>query len=175
LLDRLAALIPPPRRHRHHYHGVFAPHSPLRKTVTACAGQAITRIVTARRSATGNSITVAVDTARVEPTAAPAITPARRQAAFLWVRLLARIYDVLPLVCPRCGGEMRLIAFITEPTAIGAILTHIGESITPPPLAPRARAPPEFEDMELALTLDQSPAWDLAAPPTEQPFEFNQQ
>jgi hypothetical protein len=42
LLDRLAALIPPPRRHRHHYHGVFAPHSPLRKPVTACAGQAIT-------------------------------------------------------------------------------------------------------------------------------------
>ena len=27
LLDRLAALIPPPRRHRHHYAGVFAPHA----------------------------------------------------------------------------------------------------------------------------------------------------
>ena len=30
LLDRLAALIPPPRRHRHRYHGVLAPHAPLR-------------------------------------------------------------------------------------------------------------------------------------------------
>jgi hypothetical protein len=30
LLDRLAALLPPPRRHRHHYHGVFAPHAALR-------------------------------------------------------------------------------------------------------------------------------------------------
>jgi len=33
LLDKLAQLIPPPRRHRHHYHGVLAPHSPLRTKV----------------------------------------------------------------------------------------------------------------------------------------------
>ena len=30
LLDRLAALMPPPRRHRHHYAGVFATHATLR-------------------------------------------------------------------------------------------------------------------------------------------------
>ena len=36
-LDRLAALIPPPRRHRHRYHGVFAPNHPLRQAVTALA------------------------------------------------------------------------------------------------------------------------------------------
>lgn len=35
LLDRLAALIPPPRKHRHRYHGVLAPNSPLREAVTA--------------------------------------------------------------------------------------------------------------------------------------------
>jgi len=29
-LDRLADLIPQPRRHRHRYHGVFAPNHPLR-------------------------------------------------------------------------------------------------------------------------------------------------
>jgi hypothetical protein len=53
--------------------------------------------------------------------------------------LLARIYEVLPLVCPRCGGEMRLIVFMTRPTAIGAVLTHLGEPITPPPPAPPLR------------------------------------
>lgn len=37
-LERLAALIPPPRQHRHHYHGVLAPNSPLRPAVTAYAG-----------------------------------------------------------------------------------------------------------------------------------------
>ncbi len=37
LLDRLAALIPPPRQHRHRYYGVLAPNSPLRAAVTALA------------------------------------------------------------------------------------------------------------------------------------------
>ena len=36
-LDRLATLIPPPRRHRHWYHGVFALNHPLRPAVTAVA------------------------------------------------------------------------------------------------------------------------------------------
>ena len=31
LLDRLAALIPPPRRHRHRYLGVLAPHLPTER------------------------------------------------------------------------------------------------------------------------------------------------
>jgi hypothetical protein len=56
-----------------------------------------------------------------------------------------------------------------------AVLAHLGEPITPPPLAPRARAPPEFEDTERALTLDQSPLWNLAAPPPNRGFEFNQE
>jgi hypothetical protein len=37
LLDRLAALIPPPRVHRHRYHGVLAPNAPWRAQVTAGA------------------------------------------------------------------------------------------------------------------------------------------
>jgi len=36
-LDRLAALISPPRKHRHRYHGALAPNSPLRAAVTALA------------------------------------------------------------------------------------------------------------------------------------------
>ncbi|MFM9011755.1 MAG: transposase [Planctomycetota bacterium] len=36
-LDRLADLVPPPRKHRHRYHGVFAPNHPLRPAVTALA------------------------------------------------------------------------------------------------------------------------------------------
>jgi len=41
LLDRLARFIPPPRRHLHRYHGVFAPHAALRAQVAARAGEAI--------------------------------------------------------------------------------------------------------------------------------------
>ncbi|MBP6582780.1 MAG: transposase [Chromatiaceae bacterium] len=34
-IDHLAALIPPPRLHRHRYHGVLAPNAPLRLAATA--------------------------------------------------------------------------------------------------------------------------------------------
>ena len=45
--------------------------------------------------------------------------PARRWAAhYFWALLLARIYKVLPLICPKCSGEMQIIAFITEPVAV---------------------------------------------------------
>jgi hypothetical protein len=33
LIDRIAALVPPPRTHRHRYFGVLAPNSPLRCAV----------------------------------------------------------------------------------------------------------------------------------------------
>ena len=36
-LDRLADLVPPPRKHRHRYHGVFAPSHRLRRAVTSLA------------------------------------------------------------------------------------------------------------------------------------------
>jgi hypothetical protein len=36
--ERLAALIPPPRRHRHRYYGALAPNAPLRAQVTTLAG-----------------------------------------------------------------------------------------------------------------------------------------
>jgi hypothetical protein len=31
-----------------------------------------------------------------------------------WVVLIAGLFLTLPLVCPRCGADMRFIAFITE-------------------------------------------------------------
>ena len=34
LIERIAALVPPPRTHRHRYFGVLAPNSPLRAAVT---------------------------------------------------------------------------------------------------------------------------------------------
>lgn len=37
-LDRLAALVPPARHHRHRYHGVLAPNAPLRVAVPLAQG-----------------------------------------------------------------------------------------------------------------------------------------
>jgi hypothetical protein len=45
---------------------------------------------------------------------------------------LARNYEVLPLGCPLCGAEMRvIIAFITDPVAVRAILAHLCEPAPP--------------------------------------------
>ena len=63
---------------------------------------------------------------------------------WLCALLLARIYDVLPLVCPKCGGEMKIIAFLTEAVVIREILGHLGESTSPPRLLP-TRGPPLWE------------------------------
>ena len=35
LLDKIAALVPPPRVHRHRYYGVLAPNAPVRAALTA--------------------------------------------------------------------------------------------------------------------------------------------
>jgi hypothetical protein len=46
-----------------------------------------------------------------------------------------------PLECPNCGGDIRLIAFITQPGPIRKILTHLGQPLEPPPqpLIPRKK------------------------------------
>jgi hypothetical protein len=122
LLDRLAALVPPPRIHRHRYFGVLAPNSPLRTALTALAPGA----------------TIAPPAPNPEPAAEPAH---RRAARYAWALLLARIDEVFPLVCPDCGGAMRIIAFITDSPTVRDILGHRGEPTAPPRIAP-ARGPP---------------------------------
>ena len=53
--------------------------------------------------------------------------PVHRQVArYAWALLLARIHEVLPLLYPKCGGEMRIIAFITGAVAIRDILKPSG-------------------------------------------------
>ena len=46
-----------------------------------------------------------------------------------------------PLVCPLCGAEMRVIAFITDPPTIHDILVHLGEPTAPPRIAPARGLP----------------------------------
>ena len=41
--------------------------------------------------------------------------PDARERRHAWARLLARVYEVDPLVCPRCGARLRVIAVIQNP------------------------------------------------------------
>jgi len=55
---------------------------------------------------------------------------ARKRA---WARLLAKVYEIDPLVCPKCGSEMKVIAVIHDPVEIRDILAHLVKTGRAPP------------------------------------------
>ena len=59
-----------------------------------------------------------------------------------WARLIRQVYEVDPLVCPRCGGTMKIISVIERPAVIRQILDHLGL----PTVTPSLRAPPDAPD-----------------------------
>lgn len=77
-LDKIAAFIPPPRKHRHHYHGVFAPNAPLRHLIAASANQVPKNLVPPIVQETAKKIS---------------------KVSLNWAKLIARIYEVNPLLC----------------------------------------------------------------------------
>ena len=173
LIDRIAALVPPPRTHRHRYFGVLAPNSPHRAAVTALAALAQPA---AGQTGIGKDVPGVIPQGNVLPPKHEPAPPAKRSPAhYLWAVLIARIYEVFPLLCPMCGGQMRLIAFITEGTQIRKILDHIGVDSEPPHISP-ARGPPLWDDCDAQTDegAQNEPAdWDLAAQPAPD-FEVDQ-
>ena len=147
LLDRLAKLIPPPRYHQHFYHGVLAPNRALRAKIRALAGKEprlgradLQNIIgkASQESQVLQPLSLLVNNLGINEEEKP------RKISFGWAKLIARIYEVLPLVCPRCQGEMKIISFIEDKETIWKILTCLNEPIEPPRIAP-ARGPPELE------------------------------
>jgi len=54
---------------------------------------------------------------------------------------LAQERSVLPLaldalLCPKCGGRRKVLAFLTNPEVVRKILLHLGLETAPPALAP---------------------------------------
>ncbi len=99
LIARLAALVPPPRAHRHRHYGVLAPNSPLRAAAVvladaraqgpwqAQAGAAQAESSSAR--ATGEAMGAATGVlTKTEPS--QPVQP-KRPAHILWAVLIARI------------------------------------------------------------------------------------
>ena len=108
LIDGIAALLPPSRTHRHRYFGVLAPNSPLRSAITAMAAAAPVQAVTAQAESatTGEGVPgVASQGNAVSPASALAPAPPKRAPAhYLRAVLIARIYEVFPLLCPSAVG-----------------------------------------------------------------------
>lgn len=105
LLERLAALVPPPRRPLLAYHGLLAPRARWRSAIVP---------------------TPAPDDARA---AADARSPSR----WPWARLLHRVFAIQILVCERCGGPRRILGAVTEPHAVRRRLAALGLAAEPPP------------------------------------------
>ena len=57
-----------------------------------------------------------------------------------WARLLAKVSEVDPLVCPKCGSEMKVIIVIQKTEEIRRILAH---------LVKIGRSPPGFDPISL--------------------------
>jgi hypothetical protein len=156
LLRRLAALIPPPRSHLVRYFGVLAPNAALREQVIQTAGPSPALLERLKNAAACMGIH---DQAAEDDTPEPHDEPESpkekpRRASYLWAMLIARIYEALPLLCPRCNQPMKIIAFLTDPASLSRILNYLGVPTKPPPLHP-ARAPPQ-KDFEFA---DPEPTW----------------
>jgi hypothetical protein len=62
---------------------------------------------------------------------------ARKRA---WARLLAKVYEVDPFVCPKCGADMKVIAVIEDPDQLKRILRY---------LIKIGRSPPGFDPIRL--------------------------
>jgi Putative transposase len=109
LLERLAALVPPPRRPLLAYHGRLAPRSRWRAAIVPKA---------------------AAEAARADAEGVPRRWP--------WARLLQRVFGFAVLVCDRCGGPRRILDAVTEPHAVRRLLAALGVAAEPAPGRPGA-------------------------------------
>jgi hypothetical protein len=71
-------------------------------------------------------------------------TPSSSTTRANWARFIKKVHEVDPLLCPDCGGTMRIIAFVEIPKVITKILRHLGlwDDGRPPPEKVDAASPP---------------------------------
>jgi Putative transposase len=76
-------------------------------------------------------------------TGPPARPPTARAARKGWAALIKQVYESDPLLCPKCGAEMKIIAFLErhQTEVIEKILRHCGLWEEGP-----ARGPPGAEE-----------------------------
>lgn len=105
LVGRLAALVPPPRAHLTRYFGVFAPRSKARPEVVP-------------KPKSGAS---ADNDCKHDPT-----TEQEWQRRYSWSQLLARVFTIDVLVCPKCSSRMQRVEWCLRPERIQAALKATG-------------------------------------------------
>jgi hypothetical protein len=130
-LARVLMHVPEPRRHLVRYYGAYSNASRgRRRRALQEAGEGFSAGLYPRVASSASADDGGPD-ARV----------LRRR----WRELIRRIYEVDPLVCPRCQAEMRVVAFIIDHAVVDKILRHLQRKE-----AERERGPPECAGLEAA-------------------------
>ena len=62
-----------------------------------------------------------------------------RPRNYTWAQLMARVFALDVLECPRCGSRMRILAAIEDPVVARKILDSLDLPSRPPPVAPARR------------------------------------
>ena len=144
LIDRLAALVPPPRFHTVRYHGVLASRSKHRASVVPEVVEAVARSLCGVVSCTPEA-DASTQASSVSGEASRSSRPSRY---YTWPELMRRVFEIDVLRCPRCrAGPMRILAAIHPPATTEAILRSLGLPTRAPPITP---ARPITEDWSLA-------------------------
>ena len=92
-----------------------------------------------------------------------AAAPAPGRCSQTWAMLIKRVYEIDPLACPKCGGRMKVIAFIEPPqgAVVEKILRHCGLWHPSSPRPPPAGDCPNFRLSENGtVPFDASPSAD---------------
>ena len=134
-LRKLASLIPPPRQNQIRFYGLLTSQAYDRAKLEALLPLPIDEH--RDEVSTKDKDAQTSDNAEVDQAASKA-------ARMSWAKLLARVFEKDVKLCPSCGGQRRIIAWIPEPEPIAKILNHLGLSTQVPAHKP-ARAPPQME------------------------------
>jgi hypothetical protein len=170
LMERLAALVHPPRFNITRFYGILAPMASLRPRVIpeaeastpprhpGCQSSVEADVTNSgRHEGLGIADTNQGDKEKInnmgrdgasEKFEAPAIDPGKNRKKrgfqprnYSWASLMERVFELDVLACPRCGGRMRILAAIDTPQAIHKILACLGLPTRAPPIAPAALKP----------------------------------
>ena len=131
-IEKLVALVPPPKSHLVRWAGVLAPNSPYRKDITL-------------------KPQIKKGFQFQDETDKESQVLKRKNGS--WSKMLAKVFKIDVSKCDECGGEMRAICSVVEPSSVQKYLNHINVDYEPP-----ARAPPRFRREEQYL--DQSSHFD---------------
>lgn len=150
-IARLTALIPRPHKNLVVYHGVLAARSAWRRRV----------VVFRRPKSVASASCTPTPSPEMAPTppsatAAPAPTRRPRHHNYAWAAIMRIAFELDVLSCPRCAGRLQLVACITQPLVIQAILRHLALPADAPDPRP-ARAPPWARDADGSEIPDYDP------------------